>query len=105
MIDRDEFHDLVSCPKCGKPEYYGSMVCFNGSSYCRICTYDRWQNEAFDSARERAISKAEQLGIEPDLDNLSYWKKSEKDLIFPYYEDGVNYAKDFAHKYFRMEEK
>ncbi len=62
-----EMLKIVTCP-CGEKEYYGEMTWYNGKTYCRECTYDRWEE-------------------------TSSWKRGTNDYVFPLYGDGINYTK------------
>jgi len=62
--------EVVICRECGKEEYYGMMIWYNGRTYCRACTYERWKK------------------------NSNYnWQPGSNDYVFPLYEDGIDYTK------------
>ena len=56
------------CKNCNSKEYYDCMVWYNGKTYCRRCTYERWEKETNHK-----------------------WKPSENDYVFPKYKDGKIY--------------
>ena len=37
---KDFLKNIVKCPQCEKPEYYGHLTMRNGANYCRNCIYD-----------------------------------------------------------------
>jgi hypothetical protein len=65
----DEMLEIVKC-SCDRSEYYGMMHWYNGHQYCRVCTYERWQNARFYT-----------------------WKPGSTDYVFPLYIDGIDYTK------------
>lgn len=58
---------VVVCKHCLRQEYYGALVWYNGQTYCRVCTYDRWERS-------------------------SDWVRGEVNYTFPLYMDGVDYS-------------
>lgn len=90
-LDNDMMHDIYKCPNCHRPEYYGMMVWRSGHQYCRVCIYQIWSDESREAAEHREDISAARYDRKPNYDYLTYWKPSEKDYIFPIYEDGVNY--------------
>ena len=40
-----ELLDVVECPVCHKPEYYGMMTWYHGGVSCRTCTALRFQRD------------------------------------------------------------
>lgn len=87
----DMMKDIVKCSHCNKPEYYGHLIMRNGSNYCRECIYSLWEKECYEAAKHREEAEAARRGRKPLLDRLSYWRRSDKDYVFPVYEDGINY--------------
>ena len=66
----DEMKELVVCPVCKQHEYYGMMYSWtNGIQACRVCTYERWEEET-----------------------KHQWHPSALDYTFPLYSDGVDYT-------------
>ena len=88
---KDFLKNIVKCPQCEKPEYYGHLTMRNGANYCRNCIYDLWEREGYTSAKHIEEVNAAKQNREPSYDKLKYWRPSDKDLVFPYYEDGINY--------------
>jgi len=43
---KDEMLEIVICKDCKSKEYYGAMIWYEGHTYCRKCTYDRWMKES-----------------------------------------------------------
>ena len=67
-IPVDEMKNVVECPECHKPEYYGMIHWREGHRYCRSCIYEIWER-------------------------FGRWSRnSDKDFEFPTYEDGVDYT-------------
>ena len=90
----DRMKDIVKCPYCKGKEYFGMTVMRSGHSFCRCCIYELWTQEGYTAARHNEDVRAARYHTEPNYDNLSYWKPSDKDLIFPLYEDGKDYSKE-----------
>ena len=43
MSDIDyEMTKIVKCKRCSRKELYGEITWYNGSTYCRTCTAERW---------------------------------------------------------------
>lgn len=89
-LDDDMMHNIYKCPECGKLEYYGMLVMRNGHHYCRDCIYDIWEKEGCQAAKLKEYEEADREGRKPLIERISFWRRSEKDLIFPYYEGGEN---------------
>ena len=87
----DMMKDIVKCPQCDRLEYYGHLTMRNGSNYCRECIYSLWEKEGYEAAKRREEVEAARCGRKPLFDRLSYWRRSDRDLVFPVYEDGINY--------------
>jgi len=66
----DEMFEIVECPDCKKPEYYGMIHWKDGKQHCRKCIYEIWAKE----------SKYK-------------WERSKSDYIFPFYDDGIDHTK------------
>lgn len=65
----EELLDVVECPICHKPEYYGMMTWYHGGVSCRSCTALRQQR---------------------DMDGPHY----PQPFIFPQYCNGYDYTAD-----------
>lgn len=39
----DEMDEIVTCPQCSRPEYFGDIHWNNGRQYCRVCIYNLWR--------------------------------------------------------------
>lgn len=87
----DMMKDIVKCPQCNRPEYYGHLIMRDGSNYCRECIYGLWEKEGYEAAKHHEEVEAARHSRKPLLDRLSYWRRSDKDYVFPVYEDGINY--------------
>jgi len=66
----DVMLDIVTCPKCKKPEYWGMMHWLSGKTVCRKCIYEIWKNESKHG-----------------------WVPSKTDYVYPLYCDGKEYSK------------
>lgn len=88
----DMMKDIVKCPQCGGNEYYGHLVMRDGRNYCRKCIYDLWTTESYQAAKHREDIDAAKYDRKPLYDRMSYWRPTEKDKVFPIYEDGKDYS-------------
>lgn len=88
----NEMLDIYECNNCHKEEYFGMFHWHNGQQFCRSCIYDIWMMEEYRAAKQREEIEAAKEDRKPLFERLSYWRPTDKDLIFPKYSDGINYS-------------
>lgn len=90
----NEMLDIYECNECHNNEYYGMFHWHNNQQFCRSCIYHIWMMEEYRNAKRKEEVEANIEHRKPLFERLSYWRPTEKDLVFPYYSDGVNYSKN-----------